>query len=71
MEYPSDTTAKSQEALDSTLSTIVMMRLARKNHQYSARPARPVNWANRSSTTVLHQATSCIRALLPRTANAP
>jgi hypothetical protein len=31
-----------------------MMMFARTNHQYSARPARPSNWAYRYNTTSLN-----------------
>ena len=56
--------AKTVEARDRTPSTASTMRLARKNHQYSARLARPMNWAYRWRTTTFHQLTSCIRPSL-------
>ena len=53
-------TAKMIDTRPKMLSTALMMKLARKNHQNSALPARPTNCVYYWSTTTFHQLTSSI-----------
>ena len=54
-------TAKMIDTRPKMLSTALMMKLARANHQNSALPARPTNWVYFWRTTTFHQLTSSIR----------
>ena len=54
-------TLKTTDARPRMLSTAVMMKLARTNHQNSALPARPTNWVYLWRTTTFHQLTSSMR----------